>query len=270
MTTTIVRDSIVGDQWIEQVATSVPIQWVYDEKTGEPNGDILTGPVRLAFDNLFVLPQATATSQNPKYGATLLFTPYADLTILNDAYYDVCAQTFPEYWDAQEQDYLGLHSPFHDQRDKASKYGGFTPGCTYLNATSKFKPPVVDARMNPIVDQSKVFPGVWAICSINVYGYGKNPPQPKKGVAFGLQNVMIIGEDTKFGGGAADPTKTFKGINVRSPIVRPDQLRGLPNANAGQPAQAGAYRPAPGRPAPAGRPAPRTVDLSTDDYSFLE
>ena len=74
MTTTLVRDSIVGDKWINDVAASVPIQWVYDEKTGEPTGDILTGPVRLAFDNLFELPKATSTAQNPKYGATLLFT----------------------------------------------------------------------------------------------------------------------------------------------------------------------------------------------------
>lgn len=276
MTTTVVRDSIVGDKWIEQVAYDVPMQWVIDEKTGQPNGDILTGPVRLAFDNLFTLPQATATAQNPKYGATLLFTPFADMGIMYDAYYDLCAQQFPEYWDEREQDYLGLHSPFHDQRDKAAKYGGFTPGCIYLNATSKFKPPVVDSRMNAIIDPAKVYPGVWAICSVNVYGYGKNPPQPKKGAAFGLQNVMIIGDDTKFGGGAADPTKTFKGVNVRAPIVRPDGLRGgnAPTANAGQPPQAGAYRPAPGGARPGGLPGRAVggrppVTQDDDDYSFM-
>lgn len=277
MVTTLVRDSIVGDKWIEDTANAVPIQWVYDEKTGEPTGDLLTGPVRLAFDNLFELPRLTSSNQNPKFGATLLFTPFAVFDLMNDAYYDTCAQMFPEYWDQGEGDYLGLHSPFHDQRDKAAKYGGFTPGCTYINATSRYKPPVVDIRMNPIVDPSKVYPGVWAICSINVYGYGKNPPQPKKGVGFGLQNVMIIGDDTKFGGGAADPNKTFAGVRgLAGPITRPDAARALGQhgAGAGRPQQSGAYRPPAGGIPPRGgaggsRIPPKTVDLSPDEYDFM-
>lgn len=253
MTTTVVRDSIVGDAWIQQTAAAVPIQRVVDAATGQLTGDILTGPVRIAFDNLFTLPQATAQNQNPKYGAMLLFTPYADFSILYEEYYAECAVSFREYYDAQSQSYNGLHSPFRDQREK-TKFGGFTPGCIFINCTSKFKPPVIDVRGNPIVDPSKVYPGVWAICSINRYPYGKNPPQPKKGVGFGLQSVMIIGDDTKFGGGAPDPTKTFAGVNVSAPIVRPDAIAHMPGA-AQQPApvnpMAGGY----GAHQPAARPA---------------
>lgn len=230
MTTTVVRDSIVGDQWIQQTAQAVPIQRVIDEKTGEVTADILTGPVRLAFDNLFELPQATPQMPNPKYGAALLFTPYADFSLLYEEYYNVCAREFAEYYDAATQQYYGLHSPFRDQSEKL-KFGGFTPGCVFMTCTSKFKPPVVDARRNPIVDPSKVYPGVWAVCAISSYAY-KDPR--KKGVGFGLQSVMIIGDDNKFGGGAPDPNKTFGGVSVNAPIVRPEQMAGMPTGGAPQ------------------------------------
>jgi len=239
MTTTVMRDSIVGDTWIQQTAAAVPVQRIVDQATGNFNGDIRTGPVRLAFDNLFQPPAPKPNQQSaPKFGATLLFTPWADFTIFQEEYYKLCGQQFPEYYDTGSGQYYGLHSPFLQQAEKV-KHGGFTPGLICMNCTSKYKPPIVDARMNPIVDTSKVYPGVWAICTLRAYGYGKNPPQPKKGVAFGLQSVMIIGDDTKFGGGAPDPRKQYAGVNVAAPVVRPD----FANIPVG-----GAPAPAPGIP----------------------
>ncbi len=285
MTTTCVRDSIVGDQWIHQTAQAVPIQRVLD-KDGNQTNDFLTGPVRLAFDNLFELPQATQQMPNPKFGASLLFTPYADFSLLAQEYFAICAREFADHWDADTQQYYGLYSPFRDQAEKI-KFGGFTPGCVFMSCTSKYKPPLVDTRYNPIVDRSKVYPGVWAICAIAAYPF-KDPR--KKGVAFGLQSVMIIGDDTKFGGGAPDPTKTFQGVkNVAAPISRPDMSRmpqggqppagtpGMPAGYGGAPAQPAAapaipqttytppqmpgqpVQPAPAQPAPGG----------DDDYSFM-
>lgn len=234
MTSTVVRDSIVGDAWIQQTAAACPVQRVIDPKTGQPNGDILTGPVRIAFDNLFTLPQAKQGQSEPKYGCAILFTPYADFSILYEEYYKLCGQNFPEYYDAQSGQYHGLQSPFHDQAEKA-RFGGFTPGLVYMNVTSKYKPPIVDSRGNPIVDPSKVYPGVWAICSLNPYPYGKNPPQPKKGAAFGLQSIMLIGDDTRFGGGQPDTQATFKGVNVQAPITRPN-IGSMPQGGAPTPA----------------------------------
>jgi len=257
MTTTIVRDSIVGDAWIQQTAQSVPIQKVIDAETGNETGDILTGPVRLAFDTLFELPQPSAKMENPKYGAALLFTPMADFGLFYEEYHRICAQDFADHYDAASGQYYGLHSPFRDQAEKA-KFGGFTPGCVFMTCTSKFKPPVVDARGNPIVDQSKVYPGVWAICAVNAYSY-KDPR--KKGVGFGLQSVMIIGDDTKFGGGAPDPNKTFAAAKgaIQTPAIQPGQVAGNMPAG-GQPPAPGAMPPPPAggthAASPAATPAP--------------
>ena len=262
MTSTIIRDSIVGDAWIQQTAQSVPIQKVVDATTGNETGDLLTGPVRLAFDTLFELPQPSAQLENPKYGAALLFTPLAEFTLFHEEYYRVCAAEFADHYDAASGQYYGLHSPFRDQAEKA-KFGGFTPGCVFMTCTSKFKPSVVDARGNPIVDQSKVYPGVWAICAVNAYSY-KDPR--KKGIGFGMQSVMIIGDDTRFGGGAPDPNKTFAAAKgaIQAPAIQPGQVAGNLPAGGQPPANApGAVPPPPAggthaapSASPAGQPAP--------------
>lgn len=238
MTTTLVKDSIVGDAWIQQTMAAVPMQRIIDPKTGNFNGDILTGPVRLAFENIWELPKKREGQTNdPKYGATLLFPPNQNFQIMYEEYYKLCAQHFPEYYVAQTQQYAGLNSPFRDQAEKI-KFSGFTPGCVFMACTSKFKPPVVDNRMNPVIDRSKLYSGVWAICAVNPYVYGKNPPQPKKGVSFGLQSIMIIGDDTKFSGQGPDAKEHFAGVNVTAPVVRPDMSRmpmGAPPPAAGIP-----------------------------------
>lgn len=234
MTSTLVRDSIVGDAWIQQAMLQCPPQRIINQTTGTFTGDILTGPVRLAFENIWELPKKKeGDTKDGKYGASLLFPPNVDFTIFYEEYYKMCGQAFPEYY--VNGQYHGLHSPFHDQAEKAMKYNGFTPGCVYFNTTTKFKPSVVDARMNPIVDHSKLYAGVWAICAVNTYDYGKNPPQPKKGVGFGLQSVMIIGDDTKFAGQGPDVKQHYAGVNITAPIARPDFSRGMPT-NAPAPA----------------------------------
>lgn len=239
MTTTVVRDSIVGDAWIQQCVQNVPIQPVMDEKTGQPTGDYLTGPVRIAFESIMELDTPSATNQNPKYGASLLFPPMTIFDPMYALYYEKCAELFPEAHDAGTGQYLGLHSPFRDQGEKA-KFSGFTPGCVFITATSQYKPPVVDVRGNPVVDRSKVYPGAWAICGVNAYAYGKNPPQPKKGIGFGLQSVMLIGDDTNFMQGAQADTKQIYS-QVQGRITAPPVQPGT-----GQGGHAGAPPPPPG------------------------
>lgn len=237
MSTAMVRDSIVGDKWIEDAYRTAPPQRIFDEKTREYTGNFLSGPVRLAFVNLMALPKATATIENPKFNTILLFPPITDFTLFNEDYYNECAKTFASYWNADAGQYMGLHSPFHDQVEKSQKYQGFTPRCTYLTVSSQFKPPIVDARGNAIVDPSKVYPGAWAILAINAYPYGMKATGPtKRGVGFGIQSVMMIGDDTNLsGGGAVDPSKTFKGISVQAPIARPDFSK-MPTQSQGAPA----------------------------------
>lgn len=229
MTTTCIRDSVVGDAWIQQTAKACPIQRYIDPTTNQPTDNFITGPVRLSFCDLFKLPPVTADNSDPKFGATLLFTPFADARLLQEEFNRIAQIKFSDRYNPHKGEYNGVRSPFRDQSEKL-KFSGYTPGCFFLSCGTNFRPPVVDIRMNPILDESKVYPGVWAICMINAYAYN-NPKN--SGITFGLQSVMIIGDDTKLSGGGIDPRAAFKGVNVQAPITRPDFSAGMPSTGQG-------------------------------------
>lgn len=227
MTTTMVRDSVVGDAWIRQTLAACPVQPVNDPKTGQPTGDFILGPVRLAFFDAFKLSAPSPENENPKFGGHCLFTPEHDLTLLYNEMYRVAWETFKDKYDETTQQYHGIRLPFRNQAEK-SKFGGYTPGAMFISATSQYKPPIVDIRGNPIVDESKVYPGVWAIPTVNCYAY-LNKTNP--GIAFGLQSLMIIGDDTNTaGGGAADPQKQYAQIKgaISAPAISAAQLGNMP------------------------------------------
>jgi hypothetical protein len=221
-------NSVIGDKWIQEACAANPVSMLPQE------GRLITsGPVRLAFCDTLFEPKAPTgnPSATPKYSVCALYTPFTDFSIYYSEYYRLCGETFSDYYNPNlnPPGYSGLENPFHDCAQKAHKFEGFTPGLTYINHTSKFPPPIVDASpaQNKITDKSKVYPGVWAILVINAYPYGKSPPQPKKGISFGLQAVMIIGDDQNLSGGGVDPREVFKGVQVKPPMINPSAMGGL-------------------------------------------
>lgn len=229
---TLMTNSIVGDKWIREVCQANPTVMLPVE-----GGLISTGPVRLAFTETLSEPKAPSNQPNgtPKYSVCALYSPFADMNVLYSEYYRICSETFQDYYNQHLGAYSGLENPFHDGATKAHKFEGYTPGLWYVNHTSKFKPSIVDGNRNPIIDRSKIYPGVWAILVVNAYPYGKSPPQPKKGVSFGLQAVMLIGDDQNLSGGGIDPREAFKGVNVKPPMINPAQLAGLAPPGSGGP-----------------------------------
>lgn len=265
--TTLVRDSDIGDQWIRQAQAAVPIGPVFDA-TGAPTGNYLTGPVRLAFPHIFQKNKPKEAGKEGKYGATLLFPPGADLTAIYNAYSAELASQWAQYYDPATGQYPGLHSPFHDQNEKARTYTGYTPGCITFNVNSQFKPLVCDGNMNPVVDEARAYAGVWAILSVNPYSYGgKKNPQPKKGVGFGIQSVMLIADDRNLGGGPADPASQFGNVKVVPPVAQPSALFGQPVGSAapGFPPQGAPGFVPPGF-APPGVPGFAPPAVNTDDW----
>lgn len=202
------RDSRMSDQWLADAVGRNPIQVVAD-------GSIRTCPVRLTFVDLFK--QAEKKRQDDdgdgkgRFGATLHFPPIADPQInavFGGKWYELCKQKFPNQFDQQGQA-QGLHWPFHDGKTKP-QYAGYTPGWQFISCSSEYKPAVTDPALNPIVDESRVYSGVWAICVLNPYSYSNR----KKGAGFGLQVVMIVADDQILQGGGPDPAKVLAGVNI--------------------------------------------------------
>jgi hypothetical protein len=196
--------------------------WVQEQMRANPprileNGNIFSGLVRLSFPWLFkpqpARPNDPDSSGRESYSAAVLFPLGADLTVFKEVWFQRAKAKFPNNWDPQGNP-IGLHMPFHDQAEKA--YGakplaGYTPGAQYFTASSQFKPTIVNTQLQPITDETKIYPGVWAFLSLNSYSY-KNK---KTGIGFGLQMIMVVADDQKLGGsGGGDPAKDFAGVKI--------------------------------------------------------
>ena len=223
------KDSTINPQWLAEQMRANPPRVL-------PNGNIFSGPVRLAFANIFKPGKPNNEGGEGKFGAALLLPPGTDTKVFQEAWVAAAKVGFPQNWDAQGKP-VGLHIPFHRQDEKAfgpKPLAGYTPDCVVFSVTSKFKPPVVDVNMNPIVDETRVYSGVWAFVSMNTFKYG--PPNPKKGISFGLQTVMIIADDTKLSGGGGNPQTDFADIKITAIGDVASKFDMLPTAGAAAPA----------------------------------
>jgi hypothetical protein len=209
--------SDLPDDWLQQMIAQNPVTKLDDD-------NFRTCPVRLSFPHVFH-PSSMEDDKEPKFSVTLLFPPNADLSVLDARTAEVMAAEHPEYIQ-NGQWVAGLQWPMRDQGEKSMKLDGYMPGAKFLTASSKYKPSVVDSRQVPIVDEARVYPGVWALACINCYGY--NYKNMKRGVSWGLQSLMIIADDKKLGGGGVDPGTAFGGANVAPP---PNQQL-MPHGNA--------------------------------------
>jgi hypothetical protein len=224
--------STKSDEWIAAVISANPIRIA-------PNGNILTCPLRLHYTNLLE-PAKPMRGEDPnkptKYGATLLFPPGSEgqfQSVIRPVLLGVAKAQFPDKFDPATGEVSGLTFPFRDQGEKA-EHQGFTRGCGFANATTKFKPMVVDTAYDVIPDEvlkTRSYDGVWAICELNAYAY--NDPR-KKGVSLGLQMVMLFADDQKLMSAKADPRKVFAGVKIDS-AFNPSAAFGTGPATQGRP-----------------------------------
>ena len=114
------------------------------------------------------------------------------------------------------------------KKDSVSKWGGKIPanlklplrdgdidrpddeayaGSYFFNANSRQAPQVVDAKVQPILDQSEVYSGCYGKISVTFYGYNSNG---NRGIAAGLGNIQKLRDGESLGGrsNAADDFQT--------------------------------------------------------------
>lgn len=114
------------------------------------------------------------------------------------------------------------------KKDSVSKWGGKVPGnlhlplrdgdidrpddeayagCYFFNANSRQAPQIVDAKVQPILDQSEVYSGCYGKISVTFYGYNANG---NRGIAAGLGNIQKLKDGESLGGrsSAADDFQT--------------------------------------------------------------
>lgn len=89
-----------------------------------------------------------------------------------------------------------LKTPLRDgdiERSEDSAY----KGSYFFNANSRQAPQVVDAKVQPILDQSEVYSGAYGRISVTFYGYNSNG---NRGIAAGLGNIQKLKDGEPLGG----------------------------------------------------------------------
>lgn len=200
----LMADSRMTDDWIEKAVAANPIVLL-------ESGNYRTCPVRLSFPNLFERSKPIPPATEGSYGANLIFPVGVDRKLLETAVVEVLKDKCPDALSEDPKKRVKVKNPFKDQGEML-KYDGYVEGGWFISATSRQnKPALVDMKGAVITDTSKVYPGVWAVCTIRPFWYDKGV---NKGVSFGLQSVMIVADDDNLGGGGEDLSKAFAGVNI--------------------------------------------------------
>ena len=154
---------------------------------------IVTGKARLSYVNLFQ-PRAQNEGQEPKYSVCVL-VPKTDTATVNKikAAIESAKEAGKPTWGGKVPP--GLKVPLRDgdtERDTPEYKGHW-----FINATSKQRPQVVDASVQPILSADEVYSGCYGRVSINFYAYNQNG---NRGVAAGLGNVQKVADGEPLSG----------------------------------------------------------------------
>lgn len=152
---------------------------------------VLTPKFRVSFPAVF---QAESfQGGDPKFALTMLFDGDADLSKLKAA----AQAAVEEKWPDKKKRPANLRSPFRDGAEKPELDG--YDGCTFVRATSKTKPGLVDLNLQQIIDPAEFYAGCFARATIRAYAYDQ---AGNRGVAFALENIQKLGDGQAFSGKA--------------------------------------------------------------------
>lgn len=163
---------------------------------------VVTGKVRFSYVHVFE-PFSMSADQEPKYSVCLLI-PKSDKETLQKikAAMDAVKQTQTGKWGGKIPP--NLKTPLRDgdvERPDQEEYAGMY----FLNASTKQKPGVVDAQLNPILDPTEVYSGCYGRASINFFAYNT---AGNKGIGCGLNHIQKL-EDGDYLGGRTRPEDDF-------------------------------------------------------------
>lgn len=205
---------------------------------------LTTGEIRLSYLHLFQ-PYAQQQNAEPKYSATIL-VPKSDVATkaaIDNAIRAAIDTGVNKCWSGVRppQPAVSVHDGDGTRPSDGLPYGPECKGHWVVTASSKNAPFVVDANLQPILQQGEVYSGMYGRASLTFFPYSNSG---KKGVGCGLNGVQKLRDGEPLGG-----------------RVSIEDAFGTPAAStpaATYPAQAPTYGPAAGysQPAPAYGPVP--------------
>lgn len=154
---------------------------------------MVTPRFRVSYPHVFK-PQAIGDAK-PKYSVTMLVPKTTDMK----RFKEVIMQAKIAKWGAKENWPDNIESPVSDGDDpkNADKAGYKDHWVIKASSNEDSKPVVVDENVEPILDQSKFYPGCYAIANVFATGWEY---MNKNGVMFILDHIQKHGDGKPFGG----------------------------------------------------------------------
>ncbi|MCM3041690.1 DUF2815 family protein [Paenibacillus motobuensis] len=161
--------------------------------------NVTTGQARLSFVHLFQ-PHANQPGQEPKYSTTILIpkTDVATMQRINAAIEAAAQKGVAGIWNGARPPQL--KTPIWDGdgvRQNGEPFGPECKGHWVLTASSKQQQSVVDVNLNPIINQTEVYSGMYARVNINFFPFSNSG---NRGIGAGLGPVQKLSDGEPLGG----------------------------------------------------------------------
>lgn len=176
--------------------------------------NVTTGEVRLSYVHLFK-PYAFQPGQEEKFSCTILI-PKSDtetMARINNAIAAATEKGVSDKWNGVRPPVIP--NPVYDGDDVRPSDGmAFGPECRghyVLTASAKadYPPEVVDAQLNPVINQSEIYSGIYARVNISFFPYAFGG---KKGIGCGLGPVQKTRDGEPLGGSAPKASQVFGAV----------------------------------------------------------
>ena len=146
----------------------------------------MTGTVRLSYANVWEPKSINGGAE--KYSVSLIIPKSDKKTIAAiNAAVDAAIEEGLAKFGGKKPNKAAIKLPLRDgdtERDDEAYADSY-----FVNANSQTPPQIVDQNVNPIMNRSEVYSGVYARVSINFYAFNSNG---NKGVACGLGNIQKV------------------------------------------------------------------------------
>ncbi len=154
---------------------------------------VVTGTVRLSYANVWEPKSINGGTE--KYSVSLIIPKSDKKTIdaINKAV-DAAIEEGIAKFGGKKPNKTAIKLPLRDgdtERDDEAYANSY-----FVNANSTTPPQIVDQNVNPILNRSEVYSGVYARVSINFYAFNTNG---NKGVACGLGNIQKVRDGQPLG-----------------------------------------------------------------------
>lgn len=152
-------------------------------ETAPTSTRVITPAAIISFPRLFK-PEPGPQGGEPKYSAAFILPEGSDLTALKAAIVAAGKEKFGDKFAELVRGDPNFRLPL--RTDVAGK--GYPVGSTFFNATSKYRPQVVDGNLQEVIDQEIIYAGAIVYGSVTAFGYDN----VQKGVSFALNNVQFL------------------------------------------------------------------------------